>query len=116
MLQQTPAAPPNSCEPLDTALQNWEQAIALKPDWPEAYHACGNIQLELKRYGDALASFDKAIELKADYSPAYNGLGNALQALRRFNEAVETYDNAIAFKADYAARQRTAIVGTLSNL
>ena len=103
MLQQTLAAPPNSCEPLDTALQNWEQAIALKPDWPEAYHACGNIQLELKRYGDALASFDKAIELKADYSPAYNGLGNALQALRRFNEAVETYDNAIAFKADYAA-------------
>ena len=103
LLQQTPAAPPNSCEPLDTALQNWEQEIALKPDWPEAYHACGNILLELKRYEDAVASFDKAIELKPDYSPAYNSRGNALQALRRFNEAVETYENAIAFKADYAA-------------
>ena len=102
MLQETPAAPPNSCEPLDTALQNWEQAIALKPDWPEAYHACGNVLLELRRYGDAVASFDKAIALKPDYSPAYNSRGNALQALRRFDEAVETYDNAIAFKADYA--------------
>ena len=103
MLQQTPAAPPNSCEPLDTALQNWEQAIALKPDWPEAYYACGNVLVELRRYGDAIASFDKAIALKPDYSPAYNSRGNALQALRRFDEAVETYDNAIAFKADYAA-------------
>ena len=103
MLQQTPAAPPNSCEPLDTALQNWEQAIALKPDWPEAYYACGNVMVELRRYGDAIASFDKAIALKPDYSPAYNSRGNALQALRRFDEAVETYDNAIAFKADYAA-------------
>jgi hypothetical protein len=102
VLQKTPAARPDS-EPLDTALQNWEQAIASKPDWPEAYHACGNVLLKLNRYGDAVVNFDKAIALKPDYSPAYNSRGNALQALRRFNEAVETYDNAIAFKADYAA-------------
>jgi hypothetical protein len=103
LLEPAAAAPLNSGAPLDTALQNCEQAIALKPDDPEAYNARGNILQKLMRYEDAVASFDKAIELKPYYPQAYNSRGNALQALRRFEEAVESYDNAIALKADYAA-------------
>ena len=104
-LQQSfsPAAPLNSADPLAAALQNCEQAIAAKPDCPEAYNARGNILLRLMRYDDAVASFDKAIELKPDYPQPYNSRGNALQALHRFEEAIESYETAIALKADYAA-------------
>ena len=97
------AAPPNSGELLATALRSCDQAIAAKPDDPEAYNARGNVLLRSMRYDDAVASFDKAIELKPDYPQPYNGRGNALQALRRFEEAVESYDTAVALKADYAA-------------
>ncbi len=97
------AAPLNSADPLAAALQNCEQAIAVKPDYPEAYNARGNVLLRLMRYDDAVASFDKAIELKPDYPQPYNSRGNALQALRRFEDAVESYQTAIALKPDYAA-------------
>jgi len=102
-LEHTAAAPLNSGEPLAAALQNCEQAIAVNPDYPEAYNARGNVLLRLMRYDDAVASFDKAIELKPDYPQPYNSRGNALQALGRFEEAVESYETATALKADYAA-------------
>jgi tetratricopeptide (TPR) repeat protein len=102
-LERTATTSLDGSDVLDTALQNCEQAIALKPDWPQAYTTRGNILLKLKRYGDAAASFDKAIELKSDDPQPYNSRGNALQALRRFEEAVESYETAIALKADYAA-------------
>ena len=89
------AAPLNSADPLAAALKNCEQAIAVKPDYPEAYNARGNVLLRLMRYDDAVASFDKAIELKPDYPQPYNSRGNALQALRRFEDAVESYQTAI---------------------
>ena len=103
MREQPAVAPTNSSQPLDIALQNCEQAIALKPDYPEAYNARGNVLLRLMHYEDAVASFDRAIELKPYYPQAYNSRGNALQALRRFEEAVESYEYAITLKADYAA-------------
>jgi tetratricopeptide (TPR) repeat protein len=102
-LQRTAATPLNSSGPLVTALQNCEQAIAVKPDYPEAYNARGNVLFRLTRYDDAVASFDKAIELKRDYPQPYNSRGNALQALHRFEEAVESYQTAVVLKPDYAA-------------
>jgi tetratricopeptide (TPR) repeat protein len=102
-LEHTAAAPPNTGEPLAAALQNWEQAIAGKPDYPEAYHARGNVLLRLMRYDEAIASFDKAIELKLNYPQPYNSRGNALQGLRRFEDAIESYQTAISLKPDYAA-------------
>jgi len=96
------AAPLNSNDPLAAALGNCEQAIAAKPDCPEAYNARGGVLLRLMRYDDAVASFDKAIELKPDYPQPYNSRGIALQALGRFDEAVESYETAIALKPDYA--------------
>jgi tetratricopeptide (TPR) repeat protein len=102
-VEHTAAAPLHSGESLATALRNCEQAIAVKPDYPEAYNARGNVLLRLMRYDEAVASFDKAIELKPDYPQPYNSRGNALQALLRFEEAVESYETAIALKADYAA-------------
>ena len=42
------------------------QAIALKPDYAEAYNNRGNALRDLKRHADALASYDKAFALKPD--------------------------------------------------
>ena len=87
---------------LDEALASYDKAIALKPDYAEAYNNRGNALKDLKRLDEALASYDKAIALKPDYAEAYNNRGNALRDLKRLDEALASYDKAIALKPDYA--------------
>ena len=62
----------------EEALASYDKAIALKPDYAEAYNNRGNALMDLKRPEEALASYDKAIALKPDYAEAYNNRGNAL--------------------------------------
>ena len=50
------------------ALASYDKAIALKPDFAEAYNNRGNALRDLKRPEEALASYDKAIALKPDYA------------------------------------------------
>ena len=63
----------------DEALASYDKAIALKPDYAEAYNNRGNALSELKRHEEALASYDKAIALKPDYAEAYNNRGDCAQ-------------------------------------
>ena len=63
---------------LEDALVSYDRAIALKPDYAEAYSNRGNALLDLKRPECALASYHKAIALKPDLALAYFSRGNAL--------------------------------------
>ena len=85
----------------DEALQSYDRAIQLKPDYPEAHNNRGIVLQELERFDEALQSYDRAIQLKPDYPEAYNNRGIALQELRRFDEALQSYDRAIQLKPDY---------------
>ena len=86
----------------DEALASYDKALALKPDYAEAFNNRGNALQELKRLDEALASYDKALALKPDYAEAFNNRGNALQELKRLDEALASYDKALALKPDYA--------------
>ena len=72
------------------------KAIALKPDFAQAYCDHGMALRKLKRFEDALASYDKAIALKPDFAMAYNNRGNVLLDLKRAVEALTSCDKAIA--------------------
>jgi protein O-GlcNAc transferase len=87
---------------LADALQNFEQALALKPDYAEACYSQANALLELKRFEEALTSYDRALTLKPGYAEAFNGRGNALQQLKRLEEALASFDRALAITPDYA--------------
>src|SRR5262249_39761634 len=87
------------------ALANYDKAIALKPDFAEAFNDRGNILRELQLFDEALASCDKAIALKPDYAEAFYNRGNILMELQRLDEAVVSCDKAIALKPDYAEAQ-----------
>ena len=87
---------------LDEALASYDKAIALKPDYAEAFNNRGIALKELKRLDEALASYDKAIALKPGYADAFNNRGNALKELKLFDEALASFDKAIALKPDSA--------------
>ena len=84
----------------DEALQSYDRAIQLKPDFAEAYYNRGLALVELKRFEEALQSYDRAIQLKPDFAEAYSNRGIALDELKRFEEALQSYDRAIQLKPD----------------
>ena len=63
------------------ALESYDRAIALRPDYAEAFNNRGNALLDLKQPQAALESYDRAIALKPDYAEAFNNRGNALRIL-----------------------------------
>ena len=77
------------------ALEVYNRAVELKPEYAEAWIGQGNTHLGLKRYQDALEAYDKAIQLKPNYLEAWNGRGKALDYLQRYEEAIASFDSAL---------------------
>jgi len=80
----------------------FQEAIALKPDFAEAYNNRGVALKKLKRFEEALDSYDKAIALKPHFAEAHNNRGKALNALKLHQQALASCDTAIALKPDFA--------------
>ena len=51
---------------LDASIKSFEKALAINPDYAEAYQNHGNALLGLKRMDEALASFERALVIKPD--------------------------------------------------
>ena len=86
----------------DAAIDSYNQAIKIKPDYAEAYN---NLGIALKDTGDfnaAIDSYKRAIKIKPDYADAYYNMGNALKGKGEFNAATDSYKQAIKIKPDYA--------------
>lgn len=84
------------------AIQAFNKAIGIKPDFAEAYNNRGNALSDLGQAKGAVASYDKAIVLKPDFAEAYNNRGNVLRDLGQLKEAAENFEKAIEIKPDYA--------------
>jgi Flp pilus assembly protein TadD len=84
------------------AVASYDKAVALRPDYAEAYYNRGNALIELKHLSEAVESFDKAIALKSDYVEAYVNRGNVLMELKQIEEALASYEKAITVKPDHA--------------
>ncbi|MCL4255705.1 MAG: tetratricopeptide repeat protein, partial [Anaerolineae bacterium] len=77
------------------AIENYTQAIALNPNYHQAYNNRGDIHRLMGDYDSALADFEQAIRLNpTDYYPYYNSshvyyrLGNYDNALTQINQAI----------------------------
>ena len=86
----------------EEAVASYDKAIAIKPDYAEAYSNRGVALRDLKRPEQALASYDKAIAIKPDFAEVYCNRGVALMDLKRPEQALASYDKAIAIKPEYA--------------
>ena len=87
---------------LETAIDAYDRAIRLKPDYAEAYNNRGFVKDDLDQYEEAIADYDEAIRLKSEYAEAYNNRGVAKSNLGRHEEAIADYDDAIRLKSDNA--------------
>ncbi|WP_395713897.1 tetratricopeptide repeat protein [Reyranella sp.] len=84
------------------ALAWFDQAIALRPDHPQAHSNRGNALFHLDRLVEALASYDRALALAPGYVDALYNRGNVLYATGRRADAVASYDRVIALQPGHA--------------
>ena len=84
------------------AIEDYTQAIRIKPDYAEAYYNLGVVYEKLDRPNEAIEADKQAIRFKPDYTEAYYNLGVVYDKLNRPAEAIEADKQAITFKSDYA--------------
>ncbi len=84
------------------AIQHYDKALELKPDYAEAYNNRGNAHARKGDPGRAIQDYDKALELKPDYAKAYYNRGLAYARKGDPGRAIQDYDKALELKPDYA--------------
>jgi tetratricopeptide (TPR) repeat protein len=96
---------------LERALAFYEEAIKVKPDFPEAEFQKGNVLASLGRLGDAESAFREAIKQRKDWSLPHSALGVLLARSNRDPEAQTELRQALKLDAhdNLAARVLASI-------
>jgi predicted O-linked N-acetylglucosamine transferase (SPINDLY family) len=77
------------------ALECFERALQLAPDYAEALVSRGDLLLAVQRPSEALQCLERALRLRPNDPLAWNNHGNALRALQRPEEALSSYEAAL---------------------
>jgi tetratricopeptide (TPR) repeat protein len=99
---------------LPEAIDHYQKALQLKPDYPETYNNLGNVLAKTGRLPEAIAYYEQAIRLRpasaallSNLAEAHYELGNALGNAGRLAEAVAQYEDALQVKPDYPEAKAT---------
>jgi tetratricopeptide (TPR) repeat protein len=80
----------------DEAMVHYQQAIALEPNYADAYYNRGNLLLAKGQIDDAIADWEKTLQLQPNDADAHTCVGNALLRKGSLNEAIAHYQTALA--------------------
>jgi len=86
----------------EEAIDAFQQATSLEPDWARAHHNLGYAYEKAGRYADAVASYKVAVLLDPKEPETHNNLGSAYVKLDRYEEAVGEFQQAIGLNPDHA--------------
>lgn len=87
---------------IDEAIQQFQEAIRLKPDFAEARYNLGTALGKEGQGDEAIRQFQEAIHLKPDYADAHYNLGNALFKKGQGDEAIYQFQEAVRLEPDHA--------------
>ncbi len=80
---------------LEKAISFYEQALKVRPEFPEAEFQRGSALASLGRFSDAEAAFRLAISYKKNWSLPYSSLGAVLLRQNRDKEAEQSFRQAL---------------------
>ncbi len=90
----------------DEALEKFQKAIDIKPDYARAYFGRGHVYRRTKRYANAITEFHQAIKFKPNYKEAHYGLGLAYFEWSNNSRAITAASAALKIDPNYQpARQ-----------
>lgn len=79
----------------ENALECFDEAIKIDPEYAEAYNEKGNVLLILGRVDDAVKCFTKATEIDEEYIMAWKGKEEALLMQDKYDDALRCLDRII---------------------
>jgi tetratricopeptide (TPR) repeat protein len=82
------------------AVDAYDRALALKPDYYQAWSNRGSALFNLDQYEASIASCDRALDLKDDYPEAWNNRGSSLIKLGDYSAAAFSFEQATSLKPD----------------
>jgi len=88
-------------ENFEQAKADYNKAIAINPEYANAYNNRGNIKLKQADYNGAIKDYNRAIELNPQFVEAYCNRGIAKENLGDHSEAMENFDRAIEINSEY---------------
>jgi tetratricopeptide (TPR) repeat protein len=80
---------------LDNARKNYEQAVKLKPDYPEAINNLGTVYYAKKSFRRAIVYYKRALKLSPESASIYSNLGTAYFARKQYVEATDAFQTAL---------------------
>jgi len=83
------------------AAADYERAIALQPEFAEAFYNLGVLRMSQNRVAEARDCYLAAIARKAAYAEAHNNLGSVQLALGELDPALASYHRALEIRPDY---------------
>ena len=87
---------------LDIAVQSYEKALSIKPDYAKAHYNLGGALQELDKLHDSAKSYENAIALEPENAQAHNNLAIVLRELDQLEEAEASCRKAIVLDPEYA--------------
>ena len=86
---------------LDGAVEHYERALELKPDYADGHNSLG-ILLAVRGESDAaILHYERALQLKPDFAKAHSNLGVALGSQGKWDAAIPHFKKALALKPDH---------------
>ena len=77
---------------LDEAIESYDRALSLKPDYFEAYNNKANALKDQGELEEAITTYKKAISLKPDYADAHVNLSFVLLSYGKLKEGLDEYE------------------------
>lgn len=84
------------------ALEAFEKAARLKPDWPEALNYVGEYYSRFQEDERAIGILKRALQLRPEFVEAQENLGIAYLYAGRYNEGIEQLNKAISMNPSLA--------------
>ncbi len=84
----------------EQAIADFDQAILLQPEFPEAFNNRGIAYFDNGQYGRAIDDYNQALHSRPDYASALHNRGNAYAAKGQYDLALADYNKAIDLQHD----------------
>lgn len=80
------------------AIQAYEEALKIDPDFAEAWNNKGYVLFSLQKYEEAIAAYDRALMIDPMFVEARYNKANALYKLKKFEQAIQVYDQVLKIR------------------
>ncbi|MFL6583461.1 MAG: tetratricopeptide repeat protein [Chthoniobacterales bacterium] len=91
---------------LDAAIAEYEQGLAIWPDYADAHYNLARIFLDRGEFERAIVEYQTVLKLKPHDAEAHNNLGSSYSVMGQMDRAITEFLTALAIKPQYAEAEQ----------